>query len=1004
MDNGSITNTGTASGNPPTGAPITAASTLSIPALQQPAIGLAKSADVPRYSAAGTPITYTYLVTNSGNVTLLSVGVTDPMPGLSPILCGTPPAALVTLSAGQSVTCTATYTTTQADVDRGSLTNTGTASGTPPPGTGSPLTAQSSVTIPATQDPVIAVVKSADVTSYSTTGTVITYSYAVTNPGNVTLTSVGVNDPMSGLSAIDCQGITTLAPGDSVTCTATYTTTQADLDNGSVDNIGTASGTDPTGSVITDTSPLSIPAMQEPAITLVKSAAISSFSTAGTTVMYRYLITNTGNVTLTGVTVDDPMVNLSPIVCPKPLLVPGTFMECNATYTTTQADVDAGQITNTGTATGTPPSGQPLSASDTLILPATQTPTMSLIKTASVPSFSASGTPITYSYLVTNTGNVTLTDVGVTDPMPGLSPINCGTPPVTLAPNAAVTCTATYTTTDANVAAGAITNIGTASGTPPSGTMITASNSVTVPLATIGLVKTASVANFDQAGQPISYSYTVTNTGEVELTDVVVDDDLVAGITCPTGTLAPNESVTCTGSYTTVAADVTAGEVTNSATATGTTPSQSKVTATVSLTVPLAAIDLVKTADVSSYDQPGQPITYTYVATNTGQVALAPVTVVDGMSGLSPLDCQNLPGLSPGQSITCTATYTTTQADVDRGSLSNIAIATGTPVSGPDVMASSTVTISASQKPAISIVKTASITAFSKPGTPVTYTYKITNTGNVTLTKVAVTDNRLGSITCPSPTLATGATETCTATYTTTQADVDRGSLSNTATASGTPESGGPAVTAQTSVTVPATQHPGISVVKSASVTSYVAAGTKITYSYKVTNTGNVSLSDLTVTDAMAGLSAITCPATTLAPGASVTCTATYTVTAQDLVNGKITNTATASGKDPGGAVVKSAASSVTIPDVPDQTPARPCTSTRTGEPGHTFSRTRDRLSNATGIGQAALTTEGYECKEPSQDRNAARIADADAHWTAVAAMGRSHRGVRSRPRRLRRR
>ena len=74
------------------------------------------------------------MVTNSGNVTLTSVRVTDPLPGLSAVTC-----PLGTLAPGASETCTATYTTTQADVNAGGVTNTGTASGRPP--TGPPVTA-----------------------------------------------------------------------------------------------------------------------------------------------------------------------------------------------------------------------------------------------------------------------------------------------------------------------------------------------------------------------------------------------------------------------------------------------------------------------------------------------------------------------------------------------------------------------------------------------------------------------------------------------------------------------------------------------------------------------------------------------------------------------------------------------------------------------------------------------------------------------------------------------
>ena len=74
-----------------------------------------------------------------------------------------------------------------------------------------------------------------------------------------------------------------------------------------------------------------------------------------------------------------------------------------------------------------------------------------------------------------------------------------------------------------------------------------------------------------------------------------------------------------------------------------------------------------------------------------------------------------------------------------------------------------------------------------------------------------------------------------------------------------------------------------------------------ITYSYKVTNTGNVTLNPVTVTDPLSGLSTISCPATLLAAGATETCTATYTTTQADVTRGSITNTATATATSPAG-------------------------------------------------------------------------------------------------------
>ena len=68
----------------------------------------------------------------------------------------------------------------------------------------------------------------------------------------------------------------------------------------------------------------------------------------------------------------------------------------------------------------------------------------------------------------------------------------------------------------------------------------------------------------------------------------------------------------------------------------------------------------------------------------------------------------------------------------------------------------------------------------------------------------------LSAISCPSTTLAAQATETCTATYSTTQADVDSGSVTNSATAQGTPPgSTTPVVSDKSTATVPAAQCRG---------------------------------------------------------------------------------------------------------------------------------------------------------------------------------------------------
>jgi uncharacterized repeat protein (TIGR01451 family) len=88
-------------------------------------------------SDPGDIVTYTYVVTNTGDTQLTAVTVVDPKPGLSAIGCNWPAAEGVLAAAGEandSVTCTATYALTQADVDTGKVENTAMVTGQPPAG------------------------------------------------------------------------------------------------------------------------------------------------------------------------------------------------------------------------------------------------------------------------------------------------------------------------------------------------------------------------------------------------------------------------------------------------------------------------------------------------------------------------------------------------------------------------------------------------------------------------------------------------------------------------------------------------------------------------------------------------------------------------------------------------------------------------------------------------------------------------------------------------------
>jgi uncharacterized repeat protein (TIGR01451 family) len=356
---------------------------------------------------------------------------------------------------------------------------------------------------------------------------------------------------------------------------------------------------------------------------------------------------------------------------------------------------------------------------------------------------------------------------------------------------------------------------------------------------------------------------------------------------------------------------------------------------------PPAGISLVK--EVNGQHEPTAPglfvpvdsnVTFSYLVTNTSGLTLDSVQLTDDVLGA--ISCPNQT-LTPDESMTCTAPSTPAAT----GQQTNTATAAGQPVDntntpvGPQVTATDTGNYFGAT-PSLTVTKSASPATVTAPGQVVIYTFTLKNTGNVTLTGERVNDvlPGLSAITCTPTSLGPGASTTCTATYSVTQTDIDKGSVTNTATATATPPPGlSPPDSPPSSATVPVTQNPGITLVKSASPTLFSGAGTVITYSYKVTNTGNVTLTSVKVTDPMPGLSTVTCPRMTLVPAASLTCTATYTTTQADVTRGSIKNVATASAVDPAGVPMLSASSTVIIPGLPlaPESPITPVTVPVTG-------------------------------------------------------------------------
>jgi hypothetical protein len=92
--------------------------------------------------------------------------------------------------------------------------------------------------------------------------------------------------------------------------------------------------------------------------------------------------------------------------------------------------------------------------------------------------------------------------------------------------------------------------------------------------------------------------------------------------------------------------------------------------------------------------------------------------------------------------------------------------------------------------PSLTIVNTASPATYSAVGDLISYSFLVTNTGDTNINNLSVADDKATDESCPLTTLTPTQSTTCAASYTIIQGDLDAGSVSNTATASGTPEQG----------------------------------------------------------------------------------------------------------------------------------------------------------------------------------------------------------------------
>ena len=168
--------------------------------------------------------------------------------------------------------------------------------------------------------------------------------------------------------------------------------------------------------------------------------------------------------------------------------------------------------------------------------------TPGIVVTKACTDASATGQPINFSAVITNTGNETLNNITCSDDKAGTLIV----PVPSLAPGASTTVTGSYVPTTSPS-----TDTVTCSGTGAiSNIRVSNSSSATCKINTAPAISvTKSCTDASASGQPISFSAVVTNTGNETLNNITCSDDKAGTLIVPVPSLAPGASTTVTGSY-----------------------------------------------------------------------------------------------------------------------------------------------------------------------------------------------------------------------------------------------------------------------------------------------------------------------------------------------------------------------------------------------------------------------------------------------------------------------
>jgi uncharacterized repeat protein (TIGR01451 family) len=760
--------------------------------------------------------------------------------------------------------------------------------------------------------------------------------------------------PLSSYAPNESKVYTESLPGN--TNGSTTLTVRGDWNNGGPQNV--------VGSATVRSSGTCQPELH-PAITVTKSCPQAA--PVGEQIIYRIRVTNSGDETLEGITVQDSILgNLSGSFADT--LDAGEYEERTFTHT---VGTSPDPLVNTVTAAGSGVTSDKVVSSEASCRTDVLRPDITVTK--SCPQAALAGEQIIYRIRVTNSGDETLEGITVQDSILGnLS----GSFADTLDAGEYDERTFTHTV---GTSPDPLVNTVYVSGSGVSSkkhVMAEASCRTDVLRPAIDIVKRADDRSVD-AGEEIGYTVTVSNTGDgtaedVELTDELPDDDGLhweiestsGGWDCEidAGTLTcggddfdlrPGESASV--HITSPTTPDTCGKVKNQAEAEWSEDSDSDDVESEVVRIEVEChpeLDIVKEADDRSVDA-GEEIGYTVTVSNDGDGTAEDVELTDALPDDEGLDwevagttggwdCEIDAGtltcggegfdLEPGEEASVHITSPTTpdtcgtvrnQAEADASNAEDDEGEDGeqgdgegdVPGDDEDDVESEVVRIEVECTPAIQVVKDGPDLVHR--GDTITYLFDVTNVGQLDLYDVELTDPKCDEGTLElvadgdgDQVLAIGEVWGYTCMHLVTDEDPDP--LPNTATVRGDAEEGeDEEEVTDTDDHVVDIIHPAIEIEKTVSE-RLVEIGDTVVYTYVVTNTGDTTLYDVGVDDDILGHIG---DVPVLEPGEAVTLTKDFVVGAQP-----VTNVAIASGEDVLGHSV-SADDAVTVTPIAGATP-----------------------------------------------------------------------------------